>query len=72
MYYPANASLLEVPESFRHFWAYAKLRLTKVKSIQNTYILLPFKETDFRFNHRCYSLYHVILKLLLERLNLKP
>jgi transposase-like protein len=49
------------------FWAYAKLRLTKVKGIQKHMFYYHLKETEFRFNHRRDSLYHVILKLLREK-----
>jgi transposase len=35
------------------FWAYAKLRLAKLKGIPaKTFPLLHLKETEFRFNHR--------------------
>jgi transposase-like protein len=34
------------------FWAYAKLRLAKMKGIQKHMFYLQLKETEFRFNHR--------------------
>jgi transposase-like protein len=46
------------------FWAYAKLRLSKVKGIQKHMFYLHLKETEFRFNHRRDNLYLVLLKLL--------
>ena len=49
------------------FWAYAKLRLSKIKGIQKHMFYLHLKETEFRFNHRRDNLYSVILKLLREQ-----
>jgi len=48
------------------FWAYAKHRLTKFKGVARHTFYLHLKETEFRFNHRRDSLYHVLLKLLRE------
>ncbi|ODU40048.1 MAG: transposase [Lysobacteraceae bacterium SCN 69-48] len=49
------------------FWAYAKLRLAKMKSIQRHMFYLHLKETEFRFNHRRDNLYQLLLKLLREQ-----
>ena len=46
------------------FWAYAKLRLSKVKGIRKSMFYYHLKETEYRFNHRCDNLYLVLLKLL--------
>ena len=46
------------------FWAYAKLRLSKVKGIQQHLFYDHLKETEFRFNHRRHDLYQAVLKLL--------
>jgi transposase-like protein len=46
------------------FWAFAKHRLTKFKGVPRHTFYLHLKETEFRFNHRRDSLYHVLLKLL--------
>ncbi|MBX2850547.1 MAG: IS1595 family transposase [Phycisphaeraceae bacterium] len=48
------------------FWAFAKHRLTKFKGVARHTFYLHLKETEFRFNHRRDSLYHVLLKLLRE------
>ena len=48
------------------FWAFAKHRLTKFKGVPRHTFYLHLKETEFRFNHRRDSLYHVVLKLLRE------
>lgn len=49
------------------FWAYAKLRLSKVKGIRKEMFYLHLKETEFRFNHRNDNLYLVLLKLLRKK-----
>jgi transposase-like protein len=49
------------------FWAYAKLRLAKMKGIQRHMFYLHLKETEFRFNHRRDNLYQLLLKLLREQ-----
>ncbi len=49
------------------FWAYAKLRLSKVKGIRKPMFYYHLKETEYRFNHRRESLYPIILKLLREK-----
>lgn len=49
------------------FWAYAKLRLARMKGIQKHMFYLHLKETEFRFNHRRDSVYHLLLKLLREQ-----
>ncbi len=49
------------------FWAYAKLRLSKVKGIRKQMFYYHLKETEFRFNHRRDNLYPVMLKLLREK-----
>lgn len=46
------------------FWAYAKLRLSKVKGIRREMFYLHLKETEFRFNYRRDNLYLLLLKLL--------
>jgi len=50
------------------FWAYAKLRLAKLKGIPAHTFELHLKETEFRFNHRHDNLY----KLLLRTFRNKP
>jgi transposase-like protein len=49
------------------FWAYAKLRLSKMKGIRKEMFYLHLKETEYRFNHRSDDLYQLLLKLLRER-----
>ena len=49
------------------FWAYAKLRLAKMKGTQRHMFYLHLKETEFRFNHRRDNLYQFLLKLLREQ-----
>ena len=49
------------------FWAFAKLRLSKVKGIRKHMFFLHLKETEFRFNHRRDNLYLLLLKLLREQ-----
>ena len=49
------------------FWAYAKLRLSKMKGIQKHTFYLHLKETEFRFNYRRDSVYHLLLRLLREQ-----
>ena len=49
------------------FWAYAKLRLSKLKGIRKYMFYWHLKETEFRFNHRRSDLYKVLLKLLRDR-----
>ena len=49
------------------FWAYAKLRLSKMKGIQRHMFYLHLKETEFRFNHRRVNIYKLLLKLLREQ-----
>ena len=49
------------------FWAYAKLRLAKMKGIQRHMFYLHLKETEFRFNHRRDNIYQHLLKLLREQ-----
>ena len=48
------------------FWAYAKLRLSKMKGIRKEMFYLHLKETEFRFNHRRDNVYKLILKSLRE------
>ena len=50
------------------FWGYAKNRLVKFNGIKSQYFDLHLKETEFRFNHRKYNLY----KILLKEFRLKP
>ncbi|MGR9101174.1 MAG: IS1595 family transposase, partial [Gammaproteobacteria bacterium] len=49
------------------FWAYAKLRLSKVKGIRREMFYLHLKETEFRFNYRRDNLYLLLLKLLRQK-----
>ena len=49
------------------FWAYAKLRLSKMKGIRKEMFYLHLKETEFRFNHRRDNVYKLLLKLLREK-----
>jgi len=49
------------------FWAYAKLRLSKIKGIRKEMFYLHLKETEFRFNHRRDNVYQLLLKLLREK-----
>lgn len=49
------------------FWAYAKLRLSKMKGIRKEMFYLHLKETEFRFNHRRDNVYKLMLKLLREK-----
>ena len=49
------------------FWAYAKLRLAKMKGIRKEQFYYHLKETEFRFNHRRDNLYLTLLKLLREK-----
>ncbi len=49
------------------FWAYAKLRLAKMKGIRKEMFCWHLKETEFRFNHRRDNLYQVLLKRLREK-----
>ena len=49
------------------FWAYAKLRLSKMKGIRKEMFYLHLKETEFRFNHRRDNGYKLLLKLLREK-----
>lgn len=46
------------------FWAYAKLRLSKMKGIRKNMFYLHLKETEFRFNHRRDNLYKLLMKIL--------
>lgn len=48
-------------------WAYAKHRLARKKGIRRDLFYLHLKETEFRFNSRRESLYHLLLKLLREQ-----
>lgn len=48
------------------FWAYAKLRLSKMKGIRKEMFYLHLKETEFRFNHRRDNVYKLMLKMLRE------
>ncbi|MES9992281.1 MAG: transposase [Candidatus Thiodiazotropha sp.] len=48
------------------FWAYAKLRLSKMKGIRHGMFYFHLKETEFRFNHRREDVYPLVLKLLRE------
>ena len=50
------------------FWAYAKLRLSKMKGIRKEMFYLHLKETEFRFNHRRDNVYKLLSKLLREKL----
>jgi transposase len=45
------------------FWAYAKLRLAKLKGIPAKTFPLHLKETEFRFNHRQDNLYKTLLRM---------
>ncbi|PJK10870.1 hypothetical protein CO614_08815 [Lysobacteraceae bacterium NML120232] len=49
------------------FWAYAKLRLSKMKGIRKNMFYLHLKETGFRFNHRRDNLYKLLMKMLREQ-----
>ena len=49
------------------FWAYAKLRLAKMKGIRKDMFYLHLKETEFRFNHRRDNLYKLMMKILREQ-----
>jgi len=49
------------------FWAYAKLRLSRVKGIRKEMFYYHLKETEFRFNHRKDGLYLLLLKMLREK-----
>lgn len=49
------------------FWAYAKLRLSKVKGIRKEMYYLHLKETEYRFNHRRDNVYQLLLKPLREQ-----
>ncbi|PJK13613.1 IS1595 family transposase [Lysobacteraceae bacterium NML07-0707] len=49
------------------FWAYAKLRLAKMKGIRKDMFYLHLKETEFRFNHRRDNLYKLMMKMLREQ-----
>jgi transposase len=49
------------------FWAYAKLRLSKMKGIRKEMFYLHLKETEFRFNHRRDNVYKLMLKMLREK-----
>ncbi len=49
------------------FWAFAKLRLSKLRGIRKDMFYLHLKETEFRFNHRRDNLYQLLLKLLREK-----
>lgn len=48
------------------FWAYAKLRLSKMKGIRKEMFYLHLKETEFRFNHRRDNVYKLMLTMLRE------
>jgi len=48
------------------FWAYAKLRLAKLKGIPAKTFPLHLKETEFRFNHRQDNLYKTLLRMFRE------
>ena len=50
------------------FWAYAKLRLGKFKSVPKHTFYLRQKEAQHRFSHRRKNLY----KTLMKRLRLNP
>ena len=49
------------------FWAYAKLRLSKIKGIRKERFYFHLKETEYRFNHRRDNVYQLLLKLLREK-----
>ncbi len=49
------------------FWAFAKLRLSKLRGIRKDMFYLHLKETEFRFNHRRDNLYQLLLKQLREK-----
>lgn len=49
------------------FWAYAKLRLSKMKGIRKEMFYFHLKETEFRFNYRRDNVYLLVLKLLREK-----
>jgi transposase-like protein len=49
------------------FWAYAKLRLSKIKGIRKEMFYFHLKETEYRFNHRRDNVYQLLLKLLREK-----
>ncbi len=49
------------------FWAFAKLRLSKLKGIRKDMFYSHLKETEFRFNHRRDNLYQLLLKQLREK-----
>lgn len=46
------------------FWSYAKRRLVQFNGVPRHTFYLHLKETEFRFNHRHFSLYKALLSLL--------
>ena len=49
------------------FWSSAKRRLSKFNGIHHHTFYLHLKECEFRFNHRNYDLYAVLLEVLREK-----
>jgi transposase-like protein len=49
------------------FWGFAKHRLAKFKGIPKEKFEIHLKETEFRFNLRGQSLYHILLKEFRDR-----
>ena len=49
------------------FWAFAKLRMSKIKGIRKEMFYWHLKKIEYRFNHRGDNLYQLLLKLLRER-----
>ena len=45
------------------FWGYAKSRLSRFRGMNKTLFHLHLKECEFRFNHRGYDLYNLLLKM---------
>jgi len=49
------------------FWSYAKKRPARSNGVVRRTLALPFKECEFRFNHRHGNFYLALLKLLREQ-----
>ena len=49
------------------FWAYAKLRLARMKGIQHHMFYLHLKESEFRFNRRRDNLYRLLMQMLRQQ-----
>lgn len=44
------------------FWSYAKRRITKFNGVPRNKFVLHLKESEWRFNHRCDSIYKVLMR----------